>query len=126
MTDPAEDIPPDRPLGQSDRDFELGTCGPGVAGAGGIGAVVQHANQLHRTLERMEATVPMVTDVHHPSAGRAITIEDVELPQSEVGILGPSVWHPADLHVALKSIDWADQPRGYTRRSRPSSPVADR
>ncbi len=71
--------------------------------------MVELADQLHRTLERMEATVAMVTDVHHPSAGRTITIEDVEFPRSEIRILGPSVWHPADLH-AIAEIHRLDTP----------------
>src|SRR5512147_1386413 len=72
----------------------------------------------------MKPPRPVVTDVHHPSAGRAIPIQDVELPQGEVGILGPDVGHRADLPAALRPIDWADQPRGYTCRSRDPSSVA--
>src|SRR5262249_32193397 len=80
MPDPAEDIPPDRPLGQSDRDLELRALGPGVAGAGGIGTVVELADQLHRTLKRVEVAVPVVTDMHPAPAGRALPIEDLEFP----------------------------------------------
>src|SRR5512146_3284119 len=72
----------------------------------------------------MKPPRPVVTDVHHPSAGRAIPIQDVELPQGEVGILGPVVGHRADLPRALRSVDRADQPRGYTCRSRDPSSVA--
>src|SRR4051795_13102817 len=97
MTDPTEDIPADGPLGGGDGDLELGAFRPGVAGAGRIGAVVEPAEQLHRPLEGMEAPVAVVTDVHHPSAGRAIAIDDVDLPQGEVGIFGPGVGHRADL-----------------------------
>ena len=32
MADPAEDVPADGPLGQSDGDFELGALGLGVPG----------------------------------------------------------------------------------------------
>src|SRR3954454_1454725 len=101
MTDPTEDIPADGPLGQSERDFGLGTLGLGVAGAAGIGAAVEPAGQLDRPLESMKSPRPVVTDVHHPSAGRAVPIQDVELPQGEVGILGPVVGHRADLPWAL-------------------------
>ena len=45
-----------------------------------IRAMVKLADQLQRAFQRMKATVAMVTDVHHPPAGRTITIEDVEFP----------------------------------------------
>ena len=67
--------------------------------------MVKLADQLQRAFQRMKATVAMVTDVHHPPAGRTITIEDVEFPESEIGIPGPLVGHPADLHVLVRSID---------------------
>src|SRR2546423_1397705 len=38
---------------------------PGVAGAVGIGAAVEPAEQLDGPLEGMEAPIPVVTDVHH-------------------------------------------------------------
>src|SRR5512135_2200440 len=90
----------------------------------GIGAVVEPASQLDWPLEGMKPPRPVVTNVHHPSAGRAIPIQDVELPQGEVGILGPVVGHRADLPRALRSVDRADQPRVYTCRSRDPSSVA--
>ena len=99
MTDPTEDIPPDRPLGQSDRDLEFGALCLGVAGAGGIGAVIEFADEFHRPLKGVNPTVPVVADIHQPPADRTIAVEDVEFPQSEIGILGPSVGHPADLRA---------------------------
>src|SRR3954447_10319641 len=97
MADPTEDIPADGPLGQCDGDLGLGALGLGVAGAVGIGATVEPAEQLDRPLERMEPPRPVVTDVHHPAAGRAPSIQDVELPEGEVSLLGPVVGHRADL-----------------------------
>ena len=105
MPDPAEDVPADRPARWCDRGFLFGTLGLGVSGAVTIGAMVELADQLHRAFQCMKATVAMVTDVHHPPAGRTITIEDVEFPQSEIGIPRPLVGHPADLHVLVRSID---------------------
>ncbi len=99
MTDPTEDIPPDRPLGRRDRDLEFGALGLGVAGAGGIGAVVEFADELHRTLEGVNPTVPVVADIHQPSTDRTMAVEDIEFPQSKIRILGPSVGHPADLRA---------------------------
>jgi hypothetical protein len=41
MADPTEDVPPDGPLRQRDRDFEFGALGLGMAGTGRVGAVVE-------------------------------------------------------------------------------------
>ena len=91
MTDPTEDIPSDRPLGQSDRDLKLGTLGLGVAGTSNVGAVVKSANQFHRTVKGMEAALPVVTDIHHAPADRAVTIENIKFPKSEIRVLRPRV-----------------------------------
>ena len=90
MTDPTEDIPSDRPLGQSDRDLKLsGALGLGVAGTSDVGAVVKSANQFHRTVKGMEAAVPVVTDIHHAPADRAVTVENIKFPESEIRVLRP-------------------------------------
>jgi hypothetical protein len=81
MTDPAQDIPANGPLGQSDGDLELGAGGRGVAGAVRIGTVVELADQFHRPLQRMEVAVAVITDIHHAPTNRAIAIEDIEFPQ---------------------------------------------
>ena len=99
LTDPAEDVPADRPRGQSDRALEFGALGPGVTGTVGVGAVVEFAHQLHRPLEGVKATVPVITEIHRPTTDRTGAVEDVEFPQREVRILGPSVGHPADLRA---------------------------
>ena len=90
-------------LGQGDGDFEFGALGLGVSGTGGIGAVVELADQLHRAVEGMEAAIAVVADVHHPSTGRTVAVEDVEFPESEIGIRRPLVRHPADLHALVRS-----------------------
>src|SRR3954449_2945065 len=99
MPDPAEDVPADGPARRGDGDLEFGALGLDVAGTGGVGAVIEPAEQLHRAAEGMEATVAVVTDVHHPPAGRAIAVDDVEFPRGEIRIRGPFVGHRADLHV---------------------------
>src|SRR5436309_12774022 len=99
MTDPTEDIPPDRPLGQRDRDLEFGALGLGMAGAGGIGAVIEFAYQFHWPLKGVNPPVPVVADIHQPPADRTIAVEDVKFPEGEIGILGPSVGHPTNLHA---------------------------
>src|SRR4051812_43538232 len=102
MTDPAEDIPADGPLGLSERDFELRALGRGVAWAGGIRTVVELADQFHRPPKGMEVTVAVVTDMHHAPANRAVTIEDIEFPQGEIRVLGPGVRHP-DTSLLLRN-----------------------
>ena len=102
VTDPTEDIPADGPLGLSDRDFELRALGRGVAGATGIGTVVELANQFHRTGQGMEVAVTVVTDMHHAPANRAVPIEDIKFPQGEIRVLGPGVRHP-DTSLLLRN-----------------------
>jgi hypothetical protein len=41
----------------------------------------------------------MIADVHPVPAGGAFTVEDVKLPEGEVGLLGPVMRHGADLRV---------------------------
>src|SRR5215210_9067166 len=74
----------------------------------------------------MKPPIPVVTDMHHPSAGGAVPFQDVEFPQGEVGILGPVVGHRADLPWGLRPVDRSGQPRGYSRRSRYPSPLKGR
>src|ERR1700722_17931639 len=105
MADPTEDIPTDRHLAWPNRDFELRALRLGVASAGRIRAVVQLADQLHRSLKCMKATVTMVANVHHPPAPRTITIKDINFPRGEIRILWPRVRHPAGLHAMPKSLD---------------------
>src|SRR4051812_44988575 len=69
------------PLGRGGGALELGVFGFGVAGAVAMGETVEPAEHLDGPLERMEPPRPVVTDVHHPAAGRALPIQDVELPQ---------------------------------------------
>src|SRR5512140_2527147 len=99
MADPTKDVPPNGPLGQRDSDFEFRAFRLGVTGAAGIGAVVELADQLHRTFQGVDATVSVITDMHHASADRAIAIEDIELPEGEIRILRPGVRHPANLQA---------------------------
>src|SRR3954463_8762695 len=96
MSDPAEDVPGDRHLGQRQGDLEFGAPGLGVTWAGGIGTVVELADQLYRTVQRVKPAIPVIADVHHPSTDRAVPVEDVEFPQGEVRVRRPSVSHPAD------------------------------
>jgi hypothetical protein len=97
MPDPAEDVPADRPVRWGDGDFELRALGLGVTGAAGIGAVVELADQLPRSVEGMEVPLPVIADVPHPRTGRAIAVKDVEIPEGAIGIRRPLVGHPADL-----------------------------
>jgi hypothetical protein len=62
---------------------------------------------LHRTVQGMDAAIAVVADVHPPPADRAVTIEDIEFPEGEIGILRPSVRHRADLRAVVRPIDVA-------------------
>src|SRR4051794_34967208 len=126
MPDPAEDVPADRHLGQGDGDLEFGALGPGVPRTRPIGAVVELADQLHRTVQGVEATIPVIADVHPPSTGRTVAVEDVEFPESEIGIRRPMVSHPAELPDHEPSVDSRGRFQRYVRKSRVSSPLPDR
>jgi hypothetical protein len=65
-----------------------------------------------------KAAVAMVADVHHPPAGRTSTVEDVEFPQSVIGIRRPFVRHLADLHALVQSGECEATNAGY-----PKNPV---
>src|SRR5207245_537675 len=103
MADPTEDVPADGPLRQGDGEFEFGALGPGVTGTAGIGAVVELTDQLDRTIQGMDAAIPVIADVHQPFAGRAAPIKDIELPEGELGIFRPGVRHSADLHAGVRN-----------------------
>src|SRR5271166_33356 len=89
-----------------------------------VGAMVEPADQLHWPFECMKAAVAMVADVHHPPTGRTSTVEDVEFPQSEIGIRRPFVRHPADLHVPVQSVECEAMARGYVKKPCNSSSVS--
>ena len=126
MPDPAEDVPRDRPTRRGDGNFEFGTLGPGVTGTETIGAMIELADQLHRAVERMEAAIPVIADVHHATAGRTGPVKDVEFPEGEISIRGPFVRHRADLDVLVPSIDRERSARGYAKKPSVSSSLSGR
>src|ERR1044072_3545596 len=107
MTDPTEDVPPDGPPGQRARDSQFRALGLGMPRAAGLGAVVELADQLDRTLQGMDAAVPVVADIHPAATGRALPVQDIEFPESEVRILRPRVRHPPNLRGVVRSIEVA-------------------
>src|SRR4051812_43766029 len=125
MPDPAEDVPTDGHLGQSEGDLKLGALGLGVSRAGRIGTVIELADQLHRSVQGMEAAIAMIADVHHPSADRTVPVQDVEFPEGEIGVRRPMVSHPAELRDPEPANDSRAQSPGYVRNSRVSSPLPD-
>src|SRR3954464_207442 len=97
MADPAEDVPTDRHLRQSDGDLEFGTLGLGVPRTGAIGTVAKLADQLDGTVQGMEAAIAVIADMHHPSTDRTVAVKDVEFPEGEIRVRRPLVSHPAEL-----------------------------
>jgi hypothetical protein len=88
--------------------------------------VVELADQFDRTLKGMEVAVAVIADIHHASAEWAVTIEDIEFPRSEIGILGPGVRHPATSLLVRCPLMKLDKARAYTRNNEASSPLTDR
>ena len=109
MPDPAEDVPTARHLGQGECDLEFRALGPGMPRTGRIRAVVELADQLHRTVQSMEPAIPVIADVHHPSTGRAGAVKDVEFPVSEIRIRRPVVSHPGELRELEPSCEPRNQ-----------------
>jgi len=88
--------------------------------------MVKLADQFHRALECMKVTIPVIADVHPTSADRAVAIKDVEFPQRKICILGPLVWHRADLHALVRSLNRRTSTRGYARNLSISSQLSVR
>jgi hypothetical protein len=84
---------------EGDQAFLLGTLGPGRSGTVGVGAVVELADQFPGPVEGIEASLAMVTDMHHATAGGAIAFEDVEIPGGEFQVLGPGESHGVALRA---------------------------
>src|SRR6476620_3583699 len=120
MSDPAEDIPGDRHLEQRQGDFEFGAPGPGVTWTGGIGTVVELADQLHRTVQRVEPAIPVIADVHPPSTDRTVPVQGVEFPEGEIRVRRPSVSHRAYLRDHEPSANSPNLLARYVRNSRVS------
>jgi hypothetical protein len=66
--------------------------------------VVELADEVDGAIEREEVPMAMVADLQAVATVGADAIEDVELPESEVGILGPEMRHGA-------SVWWRHPPR---------------
>ena len=103
MSDPAKNVPADRPMRWSDARFDFGARGFAVSRTARIGTMVELADQFHRAFERMKVAIPVIADIHSMSASRTVTIEDVKLPSREIGINGPTVRHRASLHALVRS-----------------------
>src|SRR5271156_1302910 len=88
--------------------------------------MVELADQFHRAFECMKVTVPVIADVHPTSTDRAVAIKDVEFPERKICILGPLVWHRADLHALGRSLGRGTKARGYAKNLAISSQVSDR
>src|SRR4029077_19636549 len=116
-----EDVPGDAPAGQGDGRFDLGAPGPGVPGAARVGAVVEPTDQLDWAFQRVEVAVAVVADVHHPPAGGAVPVEDVQFPEGEIRILGPEMWHDGDVLVEGAASRCFSRSAKRIRMNRPGS-----
>jgi hypothetical protein len=75
-----------------------------AACSGRNGAVVELADEMDGTVEGVEVAMSMIADIHLVPAGGAVTVEDVKLPEGEVGILWPVMRHGVDLRVVSDSL----------------------
>ena len=88
--------------------------------------MVKLADQFHRPFECMKVTIPVIADVHPTSTDRAVAIKDVEFPQCKIRIIGPLVWHRANLHALARSLCRATRTRDYATNLAISSHLSDR
>ena len=96
-----------------------------MSGAVGVGAVVELADQLHGSVQGMEAAKAMIADIHRASTGRTVPVKDVEFQQGEIRISRPSVGQSADLRDHEPFVDSQDQLGCYVGKSRNSSRLSD-
>src|SRR4051794_24445442 len=116
MPDPAEGIPADAPAGQGDRRFQLWAFGRGVPGTARVGAVVELADEMDGAVEGEEVTMAMVADIHPAATVETVAVDDVKLPEGEVGILRPDVRHGVDRPVVRVSFVSISKPPGKIRQ----------
>ena len=58
----------------------------------------------------MNATIPVIADVHQMSTDPAIAIEDIEFPQREISVRRPMAAARADLHALMRSLNVVEEP----------------
>jgi hypothetical protein len=104
VPDPTEDVPCDAPSGQGDGRFDLGALGLGTPRAARVGAVVELTDEVDRAVEGEDMAMSMVADVHQVTADGAVPVEDIELQEGEIGVLGPVMGHGVDLRVVGDSL----------------------
>jgi len=100
VADPTEDVPTNDPPGQGDSGLGLGVLGPTVPGTAWVGAAVEFANQLKRTVQSENAAIAVIANMHHPSAAGTVTVNNVQLLEREVRIFRPAVRHGVDFRVS--------------------------
>jgi hypothetical protein len=53
--------------------------------------MVELADQVDGSVESEDVMVAMTADVHRAPADRAGSLQDIEFPEGEIGIVGPAV-----------------------------------
>jgi hypothetical protein len=104
MPDPTKDVPGDAPTGQSDGRFDLGALGLGMPQRARVGTVIELGDEMDGAVEREEVTMAMIADVHQVPADGAVAVEDIELQEGEIRILGPVMGHDVDLRTIEGSL----------------------
>src|SRR6478609_5872023 len=104
MPDPTKDVPGDAPTGQSDGRFNLGALGLGMPRAARVGTVIEPGDEMDGAVESEEVTMSMIADIHQVPADGAVPVDDIEFQESEIGVLGPVMWHGVDFRVVEDSL----------------------
>ena len=64
-----------------------------------IGTVIELGDEVDGAVESEEVAMSMIADVHQVPADGAVAVDDIELQESEIRVLGPVMWHGVDFRV---------------------------
>ena len=76
------------------------------ARAARVGTVIQLGDEMDGAVESEELTMSMIADVHQVPADGAVPVDDIEFQESDIGVLGPVMWHGVDLRVGGGQPPW--------------------
>ena len=66
--------------------------------------MIELGDEMDGAVEGEEVAMSMIADVHRSPADGAVPVEDVELQEGEIRVLGPVMWHGVDFRVVEVSL----------------------
>src|SRR5450631_3761684 len=93
MADPAEDIPADKPVRQSDGCFGERTERLGATCTAGIGTMHQFTDDFGWPVQGEDGMTTMIADRHAPLANWATAILDIQIQAGKIRVFRPAETH---------------------------------